>query len=88
MHSPTVGSSATRANSRHLRLSFQTGSLALAEPPRWRPAVVPLLQSCLSNLRFTRVYIYHALNGIEQIAIAVKCSDHVRALRGFLPWGL
>ena len=31
---------------------------------------------------------HHALNVIEQIAIAVKCSDHVGALRGFLPWGL
>ena len=41
----------------------------------------------MSAPRFTHVYIHHVLNGIEQIAIAVKCSDHVGA-RGFLPWGL
>jgi hypothetical protein len=46
------------------------------------------LRSYLSRLRFTHLYIHHALNVIEQIAIAVKCSDHVGALRGFLPWGL
>lgn len=88
MHNPTVGSSATRADSRRLRLSFQTGSLALAESARWQPAAVPLPRSCLSSLRFTRLYIHHVLSAPKQIAIAVKCSDHVGTLRGFLPWGL
>ncbi|MGF6297760.1 hypothetical protein OKW43_008483 [Paraburkholderia sp. WC7.3g] len=33
MYKPTVGSAATRANRRRLRLSLQTGGLAFAKPP-------------------------------------------------------
>ncbi|MGF6612591.1 hypothetical protein OKW45_007579 [Paraburkholderia sp. WSM4175] len=49
MHTSTVGSSATRANRRHLRLSFRTGSLALADSAREQPTAVSLPRSCQSK---------------------------------------